>query len=340
MKKIFLSVIIVLITFNTVIAQTKQQNEIFFKEQMVLLDSIRLLPDDVKQNLESKYWKALNQDVTCGMNKLAFHMAMSKVLEDSIYYQQYFVNDIVDKSLTIYQDDCNYYRQKRNFAENTVKQIRPILRQRSQELAFCEVRYCGLPQQRYTEKERIKAKYKSELSKISMKKESQGAPYNLRLVLSNRDKLKLTKIQVDSLIAAAQYVQHLEEKGIITKERANRWEYERKCIMKILNEEQVGNFVILRNSKYAFNRAQAVWQEMQEYNIAFGYDNVQVMKEVYNYILNKEKIKYIYKDDMAKLQEMEDFLYKNSYPQAMKHLRAEKRKIKDSETLDKNTLIF
>jgi 5-bromo-4-chloroindolyl phosphate hydrolysis protein len=74
--------------------------------------------------------------------------------------------------------------------------------------------------------------------------------------------------------------------------------------------------------------------------LAKSIECVQVVNEIFSYQISREKIKYIYKDDPERLKEMEDFLYKSSYPAALKQLRAEKRRRTNQDAEDKNLLTF
>ena len=79
---------------------------------------------------------------------------------------------------------------------------------------------------------------------------------------------------------------------------------------------------------------------MKKLNITAEYNINQVVIEIYSYNIEKEKIKYMYMDNPEKQKELEDYLYKNSYPVALKHLSAEKRKNNNPQSVDKNNLQF
>jgi len=74
--------------------------------------------------------------------------------------------------------------------------------------------------------------------------------------------------------------------------------------------------------------------------IAFEYDSTQTVREIIMYQLTKEKIKYVYRENPEKLKELDDYLYKTSYPKALKHLRVEKRKKTGQDAEEKDLLIF
>lgn len=319
-------------------AQSKEQNQSFFNEQIQKLELIKPLLPKEKKKLSTSFWNELNTNESD--NKNAFNIAMSKTLSDSTYFKEYFKDDLSKRALLIFQDDYNYYKQNMKLSTKSLLKIKPVLQRRSEEYAYCEIRYLALPNERFKEKEKIKAKYRTNIMDTSMKEDSKGATYNLRLVLENRDKLKLSKNQIDSIVAGAQQIKTLEKQGIITQEKGNRWEYERKIIINALNEEQVNQFVVIRSAAYSLTNAQKAWKEMKELNISFEYDSVRVVREIYNYNISKEKIKYIYKDEPDKLKELDDYLYKAAYPKALKHLRVEKRKNNNQESNDKNTLTF
>jgi hypothetical protein len=211
---------------------------------------------------------------------------------------------------------------------------------RSKEIALWEVCLFAYPDELFTGKQYIRQKYNKSISDVYIKNESRGTSYNLGLVLQNREKLKLSDAQIDSVVTSAQTIKKLSADGVITYKKNNRWLYERNFIMKFLSDEQVGDFAVIRNSNYASTYANKIWQEAKNYHIDFEYDSEEVVKEVFNYQVNKSKIQYIYHGNQKKIQEMENFLYKNSYPKILKHLAVERRKKYIEELEDKENLKF
>lgn len=339
MKYPVLLSLIVFAIYAQSFSQSQNDCKIYFDEKASILDSLKPLSSE-KTKLSNAYWKEINDQQNEKNLPSAFNMAMSKVLSDSIYFKEFFKDEIDNRKRNLYQDDFLYYKENMKLSSKSLDKIKPVLLKRSEELAYTEFRYYGQPNIRYAEKEKIKAKYRPDISTTTMKGDSKGASYNLSLILQNRDKLKLTKLQIDSIVACAQKIKLLAKDGIITKEKNNRWKYERTCIINNLNEEQVNNFVIIRNKEYQLNRAKEVWEEMKKKSISAEYDSIQVINEVYSYNIEKEKIKYMYMDNPEKQKELEDYLYKNSYPAVLKHLSAEKRKNNNPQSEDKNNLQF
>ncbi len=83
------------------------------------------------------------------------------------------------------------YNTAMKLSSKSLDKIKPVLLKRSEELAYTEFRYYGQPNIRYAEKEKIKAKYRPDISTTTMKGNPKGASYNLSLILQNRDKLRL-----------------------------------------------------------------------------------------------------------------------------------------------------
>lgn len=335
MKKKSVIITTAILFAQLVIAQNS--NSVFLQTQIAKLNAIQPLSTLQIQKIDSTYWKELEKIEN---EQIAFNYTISKMLTNEIYFSQYFQDEIAKRAWVIYQDDINYYQNTVKLSLNSLNEIKPILKTRSEEIALCEVRYFENQTKRNEEKEKISEKYNNQLSAVTLKNKSIGATYNLGLVLENRERLKLSDVQVDSIVSSALQINTLSKNGIITKEKNNRWEYERQYILKFLNEEQVSDFLTIRNLDYAKSYAEKQWKEMQEYNISFEYDSTKTIQEIIVYQLNKEKLKYVYKDEPDKLKELDDYLYKTSYPKALKHLRIEKRKRTSQEATEKNELIF
>lgn len=173
---------------------------------------------------------------------------------------------------------------------------------------------------------KIRNKYKDKMSAAVMKSNFSALPANLRIVLQNKEELQLSKVQIDSLLKDASAIKRHERKGDISRKKSNRWLYERNSIMKHLTESQVEKFVELRSSDYIYNKAQKIWAELKSNNLGYKYDSAEVIKNVYHYNMDREKIKYLYRDNSKKQVEMDEYLYKNRYPAELKHLQVEKRR--------------
>ena len=336
-KKTVIIFLVTLLFCGAVTAQNQNDNQSFLNAQFLVLDQVQPLTQAERQKIDSIF----NVEyAVSGVRDVAFNMAMSKTLSNLDYYKSYYKDDIAKRAWALYNDDLVYYRKKMELNESSLDLIKPFLRERSRETALCEVRFFASSLARDEAKKIIREKYRDSISSAYIKNESKGASYNLGLVLQNRERLKLSEEQVDSIVDAAQIIKKLSADSVITKKKNNRWLYERQFIMKFLKEEQVGEFAVIRNSDNALSYAQKIWEEAKSLKLDYEYDSVKVVQEVFSYRVNVAKIRYIYHDDKKKMQEMEDFLYKNSYPAILKHLGVERRKQKNEEAEDKNNLKF
>lgn len=336
MKKIKLLTIVVLLAF-TLTAQNQIDTNEFLQVQIAKLNEIQPLDVQQTQKIDSAFraeWQKYQNE------QIAFNYAMSITLTNENYFSRYFKGEIEKRAWIIYQDDLSYYRNAVKLSQNVLNDIKPLLKKRSDETSLCEFIYFADAKKRYKEIGKIRENYREQLSSVTLKNKSKGATYNLGLVLENREQLNLAELQIDSVVAAVQQIRELTNNGIITKEKNNRWEYERQFILKILNEEQVSDFVTIRNYDYAKSFAEKQWRDMQKNNIAFEYDSVKTVQEIIAYQLKKEKLKYVYKENPEKFKELDDYLYKTSYPKSLKHLRVEKRKRTSQEATEKDELIF
>lgn len=339
MRRTKFIVVFFLLCASLISAQNKKKEEArkYFATQIEVLDNIQKLDAVEKQKLDSIFWAKWEGHKK---NNIAFHEAMCGTLTKKKYFNQYFKDELEQRAWVILNDDLAYFRQEQKLSKKSIDGIMPILQQRSKETAYCEYRFFTNSNKRRTEIAKVRDKYREQISLITLKNNSKGASYNLGLVLENKEKLNLTEAQVDSIVAGVQYVKAMQKSGEITKEKNNRWEYERKYIMHNLNENQVSDFLAIRNYDYALGYAQRSWSDMQKYDIAFEYDSAGVANEIINYQLNKRKIQYVYKDEPDKLKEMDDYLYKHSFPKALRQLRVEKRKQNNQEATEKDGLTF
>lgn len=318
-------------------AQNKNAAKAYLNEQKTVLNSIEALSSETEQQFDSIFWAKWEGHKKM---KIAFHEAMCGMLTKAKYYNQYFKDELEQRAWVILNDDLIYFKQTQKLSNNSLTAIKPLLEQRSKETAYAEYRFFTNSKKRSEAIGKIREKYRERISQVTMKNNSRGATYNLGLVLENRERLNLTNAQVDSIVAAAQRVKALQKNGKITKEKNNRWEYERTYIMQFLDETQVSDFLAIRNYDYALGYAKRSWKEMQDYDIAFEYDSVATVQQITVYQLNKNKIQYIYKDNPDQMKEMDDYLYRTSYPVALKQLRVAKRQRNNQETNEQNELVF
>ncbi|MCL2073816.1 MAG: hypothetical protein FWH18_07845 [Marinilabiliaceae bacterium] len=180
---------------------------------------------------------------------------------------------------------------------------------------------------------------KKNISDIYIRNDSKGTSYNLGLVLQNRETLSLDAAQIDAIVDAAQNIKELSADGTIDELRNNCWLYEREFIMQILNEEQVGDFAMLRYKDEAVEYTIKMWKEGMSYNIEVE-DSIAVLNQIFHYQVNKIKIQYIYQDDDEQLREMEDFWYREAYPRFLSQLMAERRRRQAEDVDDKDVFRF
>ena len=339
MKKIMMLCTLLFLTIVFCQAQPdKEKNKQFLKEQIQALNKIKSLDKTEEYKLDSLFWVELDRTK---IQKISFDLAMSGILyRTPIYFEKYYKDEIEKRFWTLYYENANYFKQKKKVSQESWSILKPIIEKRSYEIAFCEVRYFAFPAKCEKERQTIWTKYRKDISDITVKKESKGASYNLGLVLKHREWLKLTQDQIDSIAAGDMLIKELIQSQEISKEKNNRWEYERQCILKTLNEEQIRTYISLRSSNHFKKTAQNAWKDAQKLNIAFEYDSTLVVKQIQSYMLDKETIKYVYMNDPEKLNEMYSFLHNSSFPKILKHIKVEKRKKRSQEMEEKSLLVF
>lgn len=115
----------------------------------------------------------------------------------------------------------------------------------------------------------------------------------------NREKLKLDKTQIDSLI----YQSKLMTEKKAENESLDLKSYERKILPTILTDEQYTQLLIDLNKKTANAWAKGSWQKMKERGIDQGLDSTKVHNELFNYNLAKLVKKERFGKDVPKTSE-------------------------------------
>jgi hypothetical protein len=335
MKRKTISLLAALL-FYGVVAQS-QNNQEFLKNQFLILDEVLPLTQAEREKMDSIF----NAEFAVfKIRDIAFNLAISKTLENPDYYIHYYKDEIAKRAYFLYCDDLAYYRKKMKLNESSLASIKSHLKERSEEIALCDVMFFAFPDEFFYSKEAIKKKYDRDISDIYIKNESKGVNYDIGLALQNRKQLNLSEQQIDAFVLAARTVSQLTETEIITEKRNNRWLYEREYIIETLNEEQTSDFAILRSSDEAAKYAIDLWNEAKLYEIEYDRDSIQILNELFSYQINKLKIQYIYYHNKKKMKEMEEFWYKEAYPNFLRLLAVELRRRQAEEINDKGELRF
>ena len=337
MKKTLISFFAILLFCGVVAAQNQNENEEFLNAQFLILEQVQPLTQLERERMDSIFQAEF---AVFEIRDIAFNIAMNKSLENPEYYTHYYKDEIAKRAYLLYNDDLAYFRHKMRLNENSLESIKPLLKERSEEMALWEVFAFAFSDDFFYSKEAIKDMFDIEISFVYMKNESKGVSYDLGLALQNSLMLNLSEQQIDEIVSASQSIKELIDNEIITDRNNNRWLYEREYIMETLNEVQIGDFAIIRSTDEAARFAVNLWNEGKLYEIEYEGDSIQVLNELFNYQVNKLKIRYIYYHDKVGMQEMLDFWYKEAYPRFLRLLAAELRRRQAEEINDKGELRF
>ena len=335
-NKNFLMNICVMLLFCGVIT-AQNQNQQFLNAQFLILNQIQPLTQDEKDRISDIF----NDEFAESNNQAeAFKFAMSCTLEEMEYYESYYSTEISSRALFLYNFDLKYYKRLLQNDETELELIKPILMERSQELALYEMRVFAYPDILLTIKEMIKEKYFESLSAVYLPSVIAEASHDLCLALQLRTRLELEGPQIDSLVFASYAIKQLAVKGIINQRDNNCWIYERDFILDILDDEQATHFAFALYSDYAMDYAHQMWEEGKSFKMTSEYDSVQVIKELHEYRANWALYQYIYRDDKEAMRDTEVAVNKYLYPDFLTQLMAKRRKQEAVEIDYRNYLVF
>lgn len=103
MKYPVLLTLIVFAIYAQSFSQSQNDCKTYFDEKASILDSLKPLSSE-KTKLSNAYWKEINDQQNEKNLPSAFNMAMSKVLSDSIYFKEFFKDEIDNRKRNLYQD--------------------------------------------------------------------------------------------------------------------------------------------------------------------------------------------------------------------------------------------
>ena len=129
MKNPVLLSLIVFAIYAQSFSQSQNDCKIYFDEKASILDSLKPLSSE-KTKLSNAYWKEINDQQNEKNLPSAFNMEMSKVLSDSIYFKEFFKDEIDNRKRNLYQDDFLYYKENMKLSSKSLDKIKPVLLKR------------------------------------------------------------------------------------------------------------------------------------------------------------------------------------------------------------------
>jgi hypothetical protein len=119
-------------------AQDRNEASAYLAEQKAVLNSSQPLPSQTMLQFDSVSWAKWEGH---GKMKVAFHEAMCETLTEQKYFKRYFKDELEQRAWVILNDDLTYFGQTQKLSDNSLNAIKPLLEQRSKEIACTEYRF-------------------------------------------------------------------------------------------------------------------------------------------------------------------------------------------------------
>ncbi|MCC2600308.1 hypothetical protein [Sphingobacterium sp. FBM7-1] len=109
-------------------------------------------------------------------------------------------------------------------------------------------------------------------------------------ILHHRDSLDLSGEQINSLVSMYRKVQEGEFRSRYLKtddsrERFDRWEFEKTELVKVLTPLQIDHYLLIRNRKSAEEDSKKDWEKLNEHGLVQSADSIAVLKDLLGYRL-------------------------------------------------------
>lgn len=151
---------------------------------------------------------------------------------------------------------------------------------------------------RYKAKQSIDKEYEEALIKHLFKAGKTVGSYNCRMIMRNKDTLKLNTTQQESILAWAVQVNNLLQDDPKLELRP----LEFPLFKKLFTETQLDLFLILKMTEEVNGQVQKSWKTLKENGLEYGLDSAVVSAELFQYHMARDRAIYVNYAD-AKLRE-------------------------------------
>lgn len=143
---------------------------------------------------------------------------------------------------------------------------------------------------RYKAKQKVKKEYLNKQDQALLLSGANATTKNYFLALKFKDRLSLTQIQVDSIVAKAVEVNRLLER----RPMANVWAHELKTFNAVLSEKQMDSYLAIKNQAKARRNTFTIWKILKDNKMVTDIDSAATVGQLYYYYSNIEKANDLY----------------------------------------------
>lgn len=307
-----------------------QKGQTYLYGKLDALNQIKPLTPDQQERISNLFMQKC-QSENCNFGE-AFTQLLPRVLKDTAYYAQLYKAEIKQKTL----EATNAYPLRNDLSMRILQESRPIIQKYQQALITIDYAYPGASKEKVELIEATHNYYKPRVDSVLVRTGYLKPVNRFTWVIQLRKTLKLTDEQVDQLYGKAAEMQKLEKEFYLTHpyDVFSPNDFPRKCIMKVLSEDQNRTFLQLRYQMKSEEQATDAWKELEGYGLTNGVDSVPTFREMSFYYVDKMVINDMYrekeKEKNAKLEDVE--YYK---PEIIKKLEEARRMAKEKEKLAK-----
>jgi hypothetical protein len=171
--------------------------------------------------------------------------------------------------------------------------IRALIEERETRMATYNVLYPEDDTTRYKAKQAVEKEYRDAITRTLFTAGKTVGCYNCRMIMRNKDTLRLTPSQQEMIIAMAVEVDRLLEADPKMELRP----YEMPRLTKIMTPTQFDLYLTLKLNDEVKGQIQATWKKLTDNGLEYGMDSTLTARELYNYHLSRDKAIYIYYND-------------------------------------------
>jgi hypothetical protein len=145
------------------------------------------------------------------------------------------------------------------------------------------------------------------------------------LAIQNKDSLKLTEVQADSLFFKIDTLKKMQDTFL--KQNPGKWfdskAFQSEHMNRLLTIEQFNKLLVIKNTSKAYSFAEKDWSEIEQRGLAKNYIKDSAIKELTNYYIAKQSAFDQYAHDKLKQSSLVKYITDNKPKvlNALMHLR-------------------
>jgi hypothetical protein len=195
--------------------------------------------------------------------------------------------------------------------------IRALLTERETREATYQFIYPDDEVARYQARQQVSNDYKTTLIRdLFLAGEIVGS-YNCRMVMRNKDTLRLSSAQQAKIVETAVELDQLLEKDPKMDSRG----YELAAFRKIMSQNQVNLYLTLKLVDEVKGQVATSWTKLKDNQLDYGLDSAGTSAELYRYHMSRDKAIYLYYNNDSLRNASVDAI-NNAAPLAIRRINA------------------